>query len=436
MARTAIDQASEYPIATGRSPDRLRRLTTAELTGADTAAGPMEEADLDSDAGAAAELLDSDSLEPEDKGDDSRPLKPWDPALIRVEPKSFSLRNILDMIDEGELELEPDFQRRRVWKPEQKSLLIESILLRIPLPAFYFAADDSGKLQVVDGLQRLSTIHDFVRGGKDRKRFFRLSKLEYLSDYVAGKTFEEIKDSVWGRRISSTQISANIVDPQTPPPVKLNIFGRINRQGTPLSQQELRHAMSQKRSRDFLSRLVGSVAFQEATDYALLDHPRMADREVALRFCGFDMLDSIRQYDEFGSLTDLLGWATERLDTKECISNAEVDLIESRFNRAMKNSLIIFGNAGFRKPSTEKGRKPLSRPLFDAWSFYLGRMSPAEATAASGPITNNYAELFRDEVFMQSITFGTGDPSRVLYRFQRVEAFLASLEIPLVDDIE
>jgi len=93
--------------------------------------------------------------------------RPWNPSDIRVSTKQFSLRNILDLIDEGDLELAPDFQRNQVWKARQKSRLIESILLQIPLPAFYFAEDTNGMMRVVDGLQRLSTVHSFVRGGKN-----------------------------------------------------------------------------------------------------------------------------------------------------------------------------------------------------------------------------------------------------------------------------
>src|ERR1700680_3434373 len=91
-------------------------------------------------------------------------VRPWDPEAIRVGTKQFSLRNILDLIDDGDLELAPDFQRNMVWKARQKSRLIESVLLQIPLPAFYFAEDTNGMMRVVDGLQRLSTIHSYVRG--------------------------------------------------------------------------------------------------------------------------------------------------------------------------------------------------------------------------------------------------------------------------------
>ena len=81
------------------------------------------------------------------------------------------------MIDDGDLELAPDFQRNTVWKARQKSRLIESILLQIPLPAFYFAEDANGMMRVVDGLQRLSTVRSYVRG---EPTDFALSGLEYL----------------------------------------------------------------------------------------------------------------------------------------------------------------------------------------------------------------------------------------------------------------
>src|SRR6266481_565806 len=183
----------------------------------------MPEEKLDKTVPAILEETDENSrptgVEVEDT-QEAPPLKPYDPEQIRVDSKTFSLRQVLDMIDEGDLELAPDFQRLKVWSPIQKSRLIESILLRIPLPAFYFSSDESGGLQVVDGLQRLSTIHDYVRGGKDRKSFFPLDGLEYLQDQVGRKKFKELNSPLWTRRIHNTQIVTNVIDPQTPYRVK------------------------------------------------------------------------------------------------------------------------------------------------------------------------------------------------------------------------
>ena len=168
------------------------------------------------------EELDGDEktgVELERQGDEDDVVRPWDPTTIRVDPKTYSLRNIIDMIRDNDLELAPDFQRKKVWGDVQKSRLIESILIRIPLPAFYFSSDDGGLLQVVDGLQRLSTVNDFVNGE------FRLNGLEYLQKEVGGKRFKDLP-ALWSRRIYSTQITANVVDPQTPDQVKFDIFKR------------------------------------------------------------------------------------------------------------------------------------------------------------------------------------------------------------------
>ena len=133
---------------------------------------------------------------------------PWQPDQIRVTTKNFSVRNILDMIGEGSLELAPDFQRNAVWKDRQKSRLIESLLLQIPLPAFYFAEDGDGLMRVVDGLQRLSTVRDFAK-----QDGFRLRDLEYLAD-VEGQRFLDLP-AQWRRRINNTQIVVHVIDPLT-----------------------------------------------------------------------------------------------------------------------------------------------------------------------------------------------------------------------------
>ena len=270
--------------------------------------------------------------------------RPYDPKKIRVDPKTFSLRQIVDMIKDGDLDLAPDFQRKRVWKMREKSRLIESILLRIPLPAFYFSAEGDGLLRVVDGLQRLSTVDDFVKGA------FALTDLEYLSNDVAGATFSDL-DSAWTRRIHQTQIFANVIDPQTPTKVKFDIFKRLNTGGSPLNAQEIRHCMSGQRCRDFLKACTGGFyvaeseawlpfadyqagkgvlprkvyekalgaadAFYNATHGAMWDHVRMADREIVLRFAAFRMLGpDLDQYGPSTAMDDFLTDAVEKIDAE------------------------------------------------------------------------------------------------------------------------
>ena len=171
--------------------------------------------------------------------------EPWDPDEIRIHTKHYSLRQIVDMIADGDIDLSPNFQRQYVWKPWQRSGLIESLLLGIPLPSFYFNEDESGLLQVVDGVQRLTTISRYVTDSTTK-----LSEVTYLHE-LQGQGFCDLA-KLFRRRLNSSQFVAHVIDPQTPYRVKFDIFRRINTGGTPLSAQEIRHCMSKNRSRQFL----------------------------------------------------------------------------------------------------------------------------------------------------------------------------------------
>lgn len=351
--------------------------------------------------------------------------RPYDPTLIRVDPKVFSLRNILDMIDESDLDLAPDFQRLRVWKPWQKSRLIESILLRIPLPAFYFSSDISGRLQVVDGVQRLSTIYEFVRGGEDRRGGFALDDLEYLGDAVGGSTFRELENTTWAKRLHNTQIIANVIDPQTPPAVKFDIFKRINTGGTPLTAQEIRHCMSGPQSRHLLKALAESDEFRSATGGRLTGHIRMADRELVLRALTFIVQPNIDSAFEAGSLEGLLNRTSTLLD--EAMGPADIERLDAKFRHAMTMARALFGRMAFRKwPAHTPYTYPLNRALFEVWGSCLSEISEDHLLTNKSRIVSSFRDLCAtDDFFVSSISSATGDPKKLLYRFGKIRELLA-----------
>ncbi|MFJ4657938.1 DUF262 domain-containing protein [Nocardia sp. NPDC088792] len=341
-----------------------------------------------------------------------RPVTPWDPEQIRISTRTFSLRNVLDMIDDGDLELAPDFQRNRVWKGRQKSRLIESLLLQIPLPAFYFAEDRGGMFRVVDGLQRLSTVHEYVQGG------FALDDLEYL-DTERGKSFTELENPL-RRRLHNAQIVVHVIEPSTPNRVKYDIFKRINTGGEPLNAMEIRHCMSSARSRDLLKRCVSTEAFHTATAGVLRDHVRMNDREAVLRFLAFRSLPDLQQYDAYGSLENLLDATTELIDDPRQLSDTQLEDWYAAFERGMVNARIIFGEYAFRRwPAGSDRRSPINRALLESWGVVLSEYTREQLERARLPIvTEARRAMAKNTEYIGAITASTADPKRVRIRFE------------------
>ena len=125
----------------------------------------------------------SDEIEQEDlygAGLEATITIPFDPNSIDVDMATVNLGLLIDQLVNEEIDLQPDFQRASdIWTPTAKSRLIESILLGLPLPSFYFSEDIySQKLSVIDGLQRLCAIKDFVI---DKK--LKLYNLQFLHTF-------------------------------------------------------------------------------------------------------------------------------------------------------------------------------------------------------------------------------------------------------------
>ena len=337
--------------------------------------------------------------------------EPWDPEKIRIHTKHYSLRNVVDMIADRDIDLAPDFQRNYIWKPRQQWGLIESLLLGIPLPSFYFNENNSGKLQVVDGVQRLTTIFRYVH-----KKDFKLGSVAYL-DELNGLGFDDLS-AMLKRRLRNAQFVAHVIDPQTPYRVKFDIFRRINTCGSPLSAQEIRHCMSGNRSREFLKELAVDESFSTATGRALHNHPRMADREVVLRFVAFRLFTP-DEYAKHGSFDEFLAAATRQLDDPACDS---LDKVRADFVHAMTNSFAVFHDYAFRKqPRGIDRRNPINRALFETWGTVLADYDAHTVRARAKELVKRSSDMMTDDSdFIGSISGSTGDPRNVRTRFRKV----------------
>ena len=337
--------------------------------------------------------------------------EPWDPEKIRIHTKHYSLRQLVDMIADGDIDLAPDFQRHYVWKPRQRWSLIESLLLGIPLPSFYFNENTSGLLQVVDGVQRLTTIFQYVT-----QRSFTLGPVTYLHD-LEGRGFDDLA-AMFRRRLNSAQFVAHVIDPQTPYRVKFEIFRRINTGGSPLSAQEIRHCMSGARSRAFLKKLTADQSFITATGGVVAGHPRMADLEMVLRFVGFRLFTP-DEYAQHASFDEFLGFVTQRLDDP---AGPALDRLHADFVRGMTNCHVVFRDHAFRKwPRGTDRRNPINRALFESWGTVLADHGTATVKARARKLTSLARHMMtHDHKFIDSISGSTGDVRNVRTRLRTV----------------
>lgn len=344
-------------------------------------------------------------LEQEEEGVDDAP-QPWDPEKIRIVTKTFALGQILEMLEHQEVDLAPEFQRDYVWKTKQQSRLIESILLGIPLPMFYFNQDIQLKMQVVDGLQRLTTIRNFAANQ------FALTDLEYLQE-LEGNTYEKLSP-VQKRRFRNTQIQSHVIDPETPFELKFDIFRRINTGGSPLNAQEIRHCLTTDKVRELLWQGAQLPSFQQATGGTLRNARRMEDREIVLRFFGFTLHEA-----EYSSATGLDAFLGNTMRTLDQLDPLELRELLARLDQSMSNNHLVFRTEAFRKQLSER-RSPINRALFDCWSVALAEVSPESLAENSEVIRNGARELLKDDYFVQSISQGTDAEKKVRYRFKAV----------------
>ncbi|SRR5260370_6244881 len=355
-------------------------------------------------------------VEQEDISGGERIIDPFDPTLIRVDTRPMTIDLLRSRIEYQELDLAPSFQRKGgIWKDEAQSRLIESMLIRIPLPAFYMDATNDEKWLVVDGLQRLTTIKRFIV-----ERQLRLRGLEFLTQ-LEGKLYNELPRN-YQRRIGETQVTVYLIEKGTPDEVKFNIFKRINTGGLPLSAQEIRHALNQGIATQFLAQLASSEEFKRATDYSIRDD-RMADRECVLRFLAFRLM-SYTKYDKtIESFDDFLNKTMKDLNK---MAPQTSDDLQHQFKRAMNAAYKLFDKDAFRKRIKDNDpRQPINKALFESWSVNLNQLTDSQLALLiqrRDIVKQKFIALMNiDRAFNEAISQGTGDQKKVKYRFKAIE---------------
>lgn len=362
-------------------------------------------------------------IEPEDLGEDTPEFRePFNPDSIDIETQNINIGSLLEKIEYDELNFNTDFQRfAGLWSEEKQSRLIESLLLGLPLPAFYFDASNSSKWDIIDGLQRCTVLKKFCI---DRK--MRLKGLEFLSEKLEGKNFDELgrplQRNITGRTIIVNKLKKG--DRR----VRFIIFKRLNTGGLELTPQEIRNAVYQGDAITLINKLATDEIFLKVTEGKIPSN-RMQDRDFISRFVAF-YTQSYKDYQP--SLDEFVNVSIEQLEERD---KDYYHNLERCFKLALALAYDIWGDQSFRKPSQPGSpRKPINKAYFEVITSTLAQVKEKHHSylkARAGVILEKTEELMTTS-YPDKLSVATGTKASVEYRHSKFRELICQV-IPEID---
>lgn len=323
------------------------------------------------------------------------------------------------------LDLSPDFQRELVWPFRKKCELIESILMGIPLPAFYVREKDDGVYIVVDGKQRLTTLFDYIDGK------FKLEGLKILKG-INTKYFKDLT-TLQQNKLEDYSLLLYIIKSPTSDRVIFDLFDRVNRGGVTLNNQEMRNALYQGGSTRLLNALAKSEAFIQATEKSAKPK-HMKDRYLALRFIAFYLWNEHRSKDvetgellEYKSnLEDFLGMTMRYLNSLDEVG-FEMERIRSVFVQVMETAVkVVVPLGGFRLPPKPGGNKrPINMAFFESFCYLISCM----LNYSEESIADAYKMLLSDNDYVYTLTHSVDSNVQIEDRYRIIRETIEKVTV-------
>lgn len=376
--------------------------------------------------------MQNEDIEIEDTSSeqDKRITYPFNPNDIEIETPPFTIGYLIDRMEHGEINMNTDFQREgNLWTEEKQSRLIESILLGLPLPAFYFDTANK-KWDIIDGLQRCCSIENFCI-----KKTLRLKGLEFLAEkdgkqYLEGLGFDDL-DRELQRGIITRPITINLIK-KAPRSIRFILFKRLNTGGLELTPQEIRNAVYQGYAAATIKSMAKLPEFIQATGGKISTN-RMQDRDFVSRFVAFYLID----YSKYQpSLDDFINRSMDLLEKEDAKD------IENKFRKALNLSYKIFKKDAFRKRTDTNAKpRPINKAYFEVITVFFAKLSESEEELLlrnKETLKNNLIELIGNERYSNALSRGTGTKDSVNIRFswfeQVLDKSIKGINITISDD--
>lgn len=337
--------------------------------------------------------------------------RPWDPGVSELHSKK----------QDGELILQPVWQRDFVWNQKKASKLIESVLINVPLPVVYLSEDTDGALTVIDGQQRLTSLISFIEGKFPKSEHemvdFNLTKLTVLPE-LSDKKFSEL-DRKAQRKIKNTPIHCIVIEASSHPDIKFEIFERLNTGAEKLNDDELRNSIYRGPYIELLKELAASADFQFLLNNEKL-HKRMKDRGMVLRFLTFWN----KTYLKYKSPAKQ--FLNHEINENKNLSLANAVDFRARFHRAIEMSKLVFSKFAFRRYILGTLENPngewladINIGLFDVVMHGFADYEKSQIVPKADAIREELIHLMSsNDEFIDSITLDTSKTKQIRKRFE------------------
>ncbi len=336
-----------------------------------------------------------------------------------IQSSDLSLETIAQMVDSGAIDAAPHYQRRVRWQHQAQAELIESFLLNVPVPPVYLAEDDFGTYSVIDGKQRITAIHGFLRNK------FHLTKLPRFSE-VNGLKFDDLPKPLKNALSIRPYIRVVTLLKQTNPELKYEVFTRLNTGGQPLLPQEIRNALYRGVFNDLLFDLAKDKFLRKQLKIKTEKESaftEMRDVEIVLRFFSLQNQwknfsgDSRRSMDDF-------------MDKHRKPSDSELKAFKSHFERTLSRCQKLWGDDAFRRHTGSVFRAQFLAAMYDAQMIAVDGLSSAafnKLLIQRSKVIAETKKLFKDKDFEEAVRVSTNTPSRVRYRIEKVIEMLQAI---------
>lgn len=380
----------------------------------------MEQATVQKE-NANEELLQYDNSVINSEFDVSEQEKNYTSKDIHIEKAYFSVFELKRKFGStGKTKLDSSFQRNEVWKEKQQIELIESVLIGLPIPLFYFSKNEEGTLIVVDGRQRLTAFFKFMDNG------FALKDLKHLPE-LNGKKFSSL-DSLTQSKIEDYQIQANLILPPTPERVQYDIFERVNRAGTVLNKQEIRNAINQGASTKLLNEIAESDLFSRITNKAFDGDKRMKSQYLILRFIYFylwrikGLSFGSNNEKKKSSFDEKLSLCMKKVNS---FSNDDMENLRTALTKALENFERFCVPDDFRINTNGK-RTPINMNVFE---LILYMMASIPMTSSMERVKRAIRHLKENDDFIKNLNKHRDADSDIQERFRIADQMIQEIHL-------